>query len=115
MDALSPPATNADALLGKGGHTGSENEGECRMTNDMFNEVRRDGWLDGPPHRHLDAGLRTTTAGQTIVSTYIISAERYSAAFIGRSPCLPACYMTLKAVEECQFISSVSPSGIDDR
>jgi len=55
MDALSSPTTNADALLSKGEHTGSGNEGECRTTNDVFNEVRRNdglrriGRLDGPP------------------------------------------------------------------
>jgi len=40
---------------------------------------------------------------------------RHLDAFKGQSPYLPACYMTLKAVEECQFISSVSSSAIDDR
>jgi len=114
MDALSPPATNADTPVPELKVNAERQTTYSTKYGRMMVFCALDGWMD--PHiHHLDAGLRTTTAGHTIVSTYIISAGRYSAAFKGQSPYLPACYVTLKAVEECQFISSVSSSAIDDR
>jgi len=87
MDALSSPT---NALLSKGEHTGSGNEGECRTTNDVFNEVWRDDGL-----LRMDLHIRHI--------------------HVHRQGDIPLRSKAGHHVWDCQFISSVSPSAIDDR